>query len=244
MKTFLTCLLLAAATASATFSLYGWNDIHRPPVSLNDALAEGTKLLGDDAANYYCVGADLYGNREGDGKEGAWNILYAANDGSRKHVYVNMRSEASIKNWNGPVDWKKNDGRRNDVADVKNRLVELLKSNSIEFEINEDSNDRLTISSSTREFRLHEENDDGSYSANTVAVIGPNADGVWIDVRLREKQPPEFPYRWQGPYWRMSRGNYILTNGKGFLTSNIRYGNDFSSKIVDQMNQIMGDPVK
>ena len=155
-----------------------------------------------------------------------------------------MQGESRIKNWNGPVDWKKNEGRRDDLDDVKKRMAKLFDANSIEYKIDSQSGVRLTISSSTREYRLHTELGNGEYSDDVTVVPGPLPNGVWVDVQLRKKQPPTMPYRWQGPYWRISGHNYVLADENGFLVAEVRYGDNFPSKIVDQIEQIFGERIK
>src|SRR5687768_383066 len=103
-RTMLTAAVVAMTLAStvAVASLYSWNDAKRPPISLAEALTRAEKLLGDDAANRYCVSVSLYGDETGEGKKGAWNLLFAAADGSKKHVYIDMQGKSDVKLWNGP----------------------------------------------------------------------------------------------------------------------------------------------
>src|SRR5690606_17279573 len=99
----------------------------RVPIPLADALKMAEKLLGEDAKNRYCVSVALYGNKEGDGKKGAWNLYYAADDGSQKQVSIHMDGEFDIKLANGPIDWNKEEGRRKELAEVKKLLQELFR---------------------------------------------------------------------------------------------------------------------
>lgn len=232
---------LLSAVASA--SLFSWVDTNRPPISLSEALTHGDKLLGDKRDKYYCINAHIYGNKEGDGKGGAWNLLYGAKDGSRMHVGVNMQGVASMRVWNGPVDWKANKGRRSDISEVESRLVAVLKSEKLAPD-NVDREDKsFTVFRSTRDFAVHSKNEDGSYSDDTVTVVGPTLDGIWIHAYVVESQPPEAPYRWEGPYWNLSEQNYLLANGNGFLVVEMRYGHKFPRGVTQQLNQVFGERV-
>ena len=243
MRFIASIVLLTLLGAIAYGSLYSWVDTNRPPVSLSDALRHADRLLGDDRERYYCINAHIYGNESGDGKEGAWNLMFGTRDGSRKHVYVNMQGESRIKDWNGPVDWTANKGRRLGLADARARILAVLESQSLKPDFDTTDDDAFTISRSTREFSLHTLDGDGEYSLTTKPVVGPCASGIWIYARRVNTQPPDQPYRWLGPYWRLHQQNYILGDGNGFLVVEIRYGAEFPSKVVDQITQCFGDQV-
>ena len=89
---FIVGVLIVSVAGTACASLFGWRDRVRPPVSLRKALDISERELGDDLKNRYCVNVSLYGNPTGSPKPGAWNLLFAAADGSKKHVYVDMDS--------------------------------------------------------------------------------------------------------------------------------------------------------
>ena len=78
--------LMASVVLATTWS---WNERLEPP-DLGAAYVKALKFLGDDARKYHCVGAHLLGNKEGDGKEGAWNFVFASKDGKRTIVAVDM----------------------------------------------------------------------------------------------------------------------------------------------------------
>jgi hypothetical protein len=245
LKTRLTiAAALSLVSAIAYGSLYGWVDTNRPPVTLAAALEKGQSLLADDASRYYPVGVSLYGNAEGDGKGGAWNIFYGCSDGSKKHVYVNMQGEANIKDWNGPVDKMATKGRVNGLVDLKQRLEKFMASHEMPLDTIELNDTSLSIRSRTREFQLHPELDSGEYGQETVAVIGPKAKGVVIDVVLHSKEPPAKPYRWKGPYWGITEQNYILANGNGYLELSFLHGSALSSEIVNRMERCFGERTK
>ena len=234
-----TLLCLAPATAYA--SLYLWVNTNRPPVTLAAALEKGDALLADDAIRYYPVGVSLYGNAEGNGKGGAWNIFYGCSDGSKKLVYVNMQGEANIKDWNGPIDKMATDGRVTGLMDLKQRLEKFMSSHNLPLDTIELNDETLSIRSRTREFQLHPERGDGEYGQETVTVIGPKAEGFVIDVVLHSKRPPAKPYRWKGPYWGITEQNYILANGNGYLELSFLHGSALSSDIVNRMERCFGE---
>jgi hypothetical protein len=236
--------LLCLTPAIAYASLYRWVDTNRPPVTLAAALEKGESLLADDAIRYYPVSVSLFGNAKGDGKGGAWNIFYGCSDGSKKHVYVNMQGEASIKDWNGPVDKMATEGRVTDLTDLKHRLEKLMTSHKMPLDTIELNDKKLSIRSRTREYQLHPELGDGEYGQATVSVIGPKAEGVVIDVVLHSKQPPTKPYRWKGPYWGVTEQNYILASGNGYLELSFLHGPALSSDIVDRMERCFGEQIQ
>ena len=127
-RTVLAVVTILTFGACAYGSLYSWVDSNRPPVSLREALMKAEEMLGKERERYYCVNAHIWGNERGDEKDGAWNLMFAAKDGSRKHVYVDMQGASEVKLWNGPVDWKANAGRRTDLHDIRDRLFDVLKS--------------------------------------------------------------------------------------------------------------------
>ena len=234
--------LLTIASTAALASLYSWNDAKRPPISLADALARAEKLLDDDAANRYCVSVSLHGNETGDGKEGAWNLLFAATDGSKKHVYINMEGESHVKLWNGPIDWKKNDGRRADLADARRRLEELFAKEGIEAEY-EAHPDRLLVKYKAREFQVHPLQKDGTYSEQLERIPGPGGEGIWLLVRIVEKpHQPEDEYS-DTPYWSGERYTYFLTEPGKFLSVDLRYGHKAKYEVARQIWDTFGERV-
>lgn len=234
-------ILVASCSAVAYASLYAWVDTNRPTISLVDALKHAERLLGDNRDQYYCINAHIYGNESGDGKEGAWNLMFGAADGSRRHVSVNMQGESDIRVWNGPIDWDANKGRRTDLDDVRDRVAAVLKSQSLEPDALSFVDSVLTITRASRSFDLHTLGSDGEYSTDTHKVVGPQSNGICIRVMHVNKQPPEKPYRWQGPYWYIHDQNYILADGNGFLTAEVTYGAKFPRKVVDQITQCFGE---
>ncbi len=235
---------LSLVSAIAYGSLYRWVNTNRPPVTLAAALEKGESLLADDASRYYPIGVSLYGNAEGDGKGGAWNIFYGCSDGSKKHVYVNMQGEADINDWNGPVDKMAVKGRVNGLVDLKQRLEKFMTSHDMPLDTIEINDTSLSIRSRSREFQLHPELEDGEYGHDTVAVVGPKSNGIVIDVVQHTKEPPAKPYRWQGPYWGITEQNYILANGNGYLELSFLHGSAIPSDIVNQMERCFGERTK
>jgi hypothetical protein len=239
--------VLVAVTAAMTLgstvafaSLYSWNDAKRPPISLADALAKAEKLLGDDAANRYCVSVSLYGDKTGEGKEGAWNLLFAAADGSKKHVFINMQGKCDVSAWNGPIDWKKNDGRRADLDDVRRRLEELFAKERIKATF-ESHQDRFLATYKARQYQIYPQREDGSYAEELKNVPGPAGDGIWLQVQMVEN-PDHREYGYDdGPYWNWLRGTYFTTQPGQFLAIDLRYGPNVKYEVVSQIWDIFGD---
>jgi hypothetical protein len=231
---------LILASAGALASLYHWNAAKRPPISLADALARAEKLLGDDAPNRYCVSVSLYGDETSDGKEGAWNLLFAASDGSKKHVYINMQGKSDVEIWNGPIDWKRNDGRRVDLADVRRRLEELFAKEGIKADY-ETQQDRLIVKYKIRSFEVYPRQDDGSYSEHLKTMPGPDGGGIWLQAQIVD-DPDRRGYGFSdGPYWQWVRGTYFTTTPGKFLSIDLRYGTNVKYEVAQQMWDIFGE---
>ena len=126
---------------------------------------------------------------------------------------------------------------------MRDRVVDVLKSQSQDPDTQSLVDSVLTIAKSSRPFSLHILRTDGEYSQDTHEVVGPKADGVCIRVKHVTKQPPERTYRWEGPYWYIREENYILAGGKGFLVVEIMYGKEFPREVVNQISQCFGDSV-
>ena len=231
---------MTLASTVAFASLYAWNDAKRPPIPLSDALSRAEQLLGDDTDNRYCVSVTLFGDENGEGKEGAWNFLFAAADGSKKHVFIDMQGKSDIKLWNGPVNWKKNDGRRTDLNDVRRRLVEFFAKEGIKAEVKATQN-RLLITHKTREYQIYPQLEDGRYAEELKSVPGPSGDGIWLQMQIVDKPDTrEYGYH-GGPYWRWIRGTYFLTEPKKFLSVDFRYGGNVKYEVVRQIWDVFGE---
>jgi hypothetical protein len=225
--------------STAVASLYSWNDAKRPPLELADALSRAERLLGDDANHRYCVHVSLYGDETGEGKKGAWNLWFAAADGSKKHVFIDMQGNSRVRQWNGPVDSRKNEGRRSNLDDVRRRLEELFAKEGIAAEFAVDDGG-LVVKHRTRTFHIHPEHDEGEYSDELQQVLGPAAEGIWLRLRT-VNHPDSRQYGYDdGPYWRWVRGTYFLNEPGSYLAVDFRYGQELKYEIVSQIQQIFG----
>lgn len=232
-------VFLFASTAVA--SLYSWNPKRRVPISLRDALAKAEELLGDDAKNRYCIGVSLFGDRDGEGKQGAWNLFYAAEDGSKKHVYIDMDGRSDVKLWNGPIDWTKNEGRRTGLDDVKTRLQELFKKQGIDAAI-EIEGEKLTCNYNTREFQTYEKLDDGSYGENLIKTVGPKADGFTIVAVEQKSIDRGWHDRYDdGPYWRQYQRMHLMSTAERYLKVEVKYGHNCNYDFSNEMFHIFGE---
>jgi hypothetical protein len=232
-------VVFIACSTMAFASLYSWNDVKRPPMSLVEAISKAEQLLGDDAVNRYCVSVHLYGDETGEGKEGAWNLFYAATDGSKKHVYMNMQGKAEVTLWNGPIDWKKNSGRRASLADVRRRLEELFSKEGLAAQFVVDD-DLLTVTHRTRIFEVHPYRE-GDYADKLEQILGPDSAGIWLRIQAVDKPDPRMDDYADGPYWRWLRGTYFLSEPGKFLSVDLRYGPKVKYEIIRQVWQIFGD---
>jgi hypothetical protein len=234
-------VIVSLLASTAVASLYSRSPKKRVPVSLRDALTKAEELLGDDAKNRYCVGVSLYGNKEGDGKGGAWNLFYAAEDGSKKHVYINMDGRSDVKLWNGPIDWTKHEGRRTGLDDVKTRLEQLFKKQGIDAAIQIEG-EQLTCTYKTRDFQTYEQIDDGSYGENLIKTVGPQSDGFTIVAQIQKS----IDLGWHdgyhdGPYWRLYRRTHLMTAPETYLKAEVKYGHKCNYEFRNEMFRIFGE---
>ena len=130
-------LLFCASPALG--SLYLWNPVHRPPVSLRQAIDTARRALQDQGQIQLCASANLFGNKERDGKEGAWNLYFVMADGRVMHVYVDMDAEVEVttKKWESfslkPTDPNKPKFSRPDsLEQAAKRLRKVLEDSSID----------------------------------------------------------------------------------------------------------------
>lgn len=232
-------VVITLASSIALGTLYRWNESKRPPVSLEDALVKAEKLLGDDAANYYCVSVSLFGDATGGGTEGAWNLFYAAADGSKKHVYIDMRGESDVKHWNGAIDRKLNEGRRNSLADVQRRLKALFTKEGIkaEFDVEQGS---LLVKYNVRDFQVYPRLKDGGYAKELHTMPGPDADGIWLQVRIVDKPDWRYGYR-HSPYWTGTLGTYFTTTPGEYLSVEFRCGHNVKYEVRNQIWDVFGE---
>jgi hypothetical protein len=197
--------------------------------------------LDKDAANRYCVSVQLYGDESGQGKEGAWNLLFAAADGSRKHVLINMQGEGSVSPWNGPVDEKSSIGRRTDLGDIRRRLEDVFSSEGIKANVVDEAGG-LLITYKTRQYQVYPQRKDGNFAESLQAVSGPAIDGIWLQLRVVD-QPDRRAYAFDdnGPYWRWLRGTYFLAQPGKFLAVDLRYGANVKWEVRRQIVDAFGE---
>lgn len=215
-------------------TLFSWHDRVRPPVSLREALDIAEKLLGEDAANRYCVEVSIYGNPMAAPKPGAWNLFFAAADGSRKHVYVDMDRNAKLSTWNEAIDWKKDAGHRLDLNDAFVRLKSLFEKEKLDVQLEKNDN-RLTAQFNTRNYRFHSQNLDGSYETELTEEIGPAHDGFIINASILDEQ---IDFNRSVPYWREQTQTFPTAIAGKFMVVNSRYGQN--AKILGQIHQALG----
>lgn len=230
---------LITSIAGTTFaSLFVWRDRVRPPVSLREALDISEKILGEDLKNRYCVNVSLYGNPTGAPKPGAWNLLFAAADGSKKHVYVDMDRNSKISIWNESTDWTKDAGRRKSLDDVKSRLEMLFVKENLDVAF-ERKDERLIGRFRTRAYEIYKIEQDGSFSDNLTTEIGPQGDGFTFEAEI-VNEGAEYSHFQYGPYWTESNQLYPMTEKGKLLLVRKRYGRDFKKELHSQIDQAFG----
>ncbi len=232
-------ILLTGITATAfAQTVFRWNDRARPPVSLKEAIDIGEQLLGDDAKNRYCVSVSLNGNPAGAAKPGRWDLLFAAPDGSKKHVYVNMDRNSQLSTWNEAVDWKKDSGRRIDLNDVQSRLLELFAKEKLDVKL-ERKGERLVGQYRTRKYQLYTTAEDGSYSKTLTEDIGPEHDGFSFDAKIVDEGDDNYFFN-EGPYWAEYAQSYPLKEKGKILLVRKRCGREFKWELHRQIDQVFG----
>lgn len=235
-------LLLAIVAALgvsvvARGDLWLWSDHVRPPISLERALEIAKQKLGDDHKHRYCVSVTIYGNPGAKPKPGAWNLLYAAADSSKKLVYVDMDGDAEVRVWNEAIDWTENRGRREGLADVKSRLKAFFEKERLDVKIDE-SEGVLRVSYKTRKFQIHRELKGGEYDDKLVETIGPMTDGFIIEI-TNSDVAVDHSYH-DAPYWTEHVEAFPLRAKNRFIRVQIRQGSAFKEEFALQLEQIFG----
>jgi hypothetical protein len=202
-----------------------WDVRVRPPVSLREALDISEKFLGDDSANLYCVGAILYGRADKHGKGGVWNLDFAAADGSRKYIGVNMNREVSLNPVMRPEErtWR-------DISQVQTDLAKLFNDEDIQISLSE-AGDRLVAGLRTRTYRIHERKLDGSYADTLSDEIGPEHDGVYVEAKMVEMGVTSQLKQEQGPYWDEYSETYPVGDSGRMMAIKVRFGNDVPTEV-------------
>ena len=232
------CAIMPMAVTSR-ISLFRWHDHVRPPVSLERALEISKAKLGDDYENRYCVEVQLFGNPYALPRPGVWNLYFAAEDGSKKHVSVDMDGEATVEMWNEAIDWEKNRGLRHDLEDIRKRFRDFLAKEKLEASTIE-SNEKTVVSFRQRSFHVHLSNDDGSYQAELSEIAGPDADGFIVEFWVTDT--PATPDRQQRAYWTERSKAVPLTSPNTYVQTIFKTGPRLKREYRDQIEQIFGTP--
>jgi hypothetical protein len=239
----ITIALLALIGVAAYADTYLWNPNKRPPITLPEALRRAEALLGEDADQRYCIGMMLFGNKAQDGKECGWNLVYAAEDGSKKLVFIDENGNGSVAQMNGPIDWRKKEGRRTGLEDIGKRLNAALKANGYGERAVVTAN-HLVLQVRARTYRVHPKTESGEFGEGLVEVIGPKSDGIVIRASVDTKPDrvaPAYGYG-EGVYWYVQRRNFLLTTQGRFVKMEMLRGRDVSDGLFLELWQAFGEP--
>lgn len=234
-----TCIAILATIGATSFAdMFKWRDRVRPPVSLKQALTIAETLLGDDAKNRFCIEVSIYGNPMGAPKPGAWNLFFAADDGSKKYVYVDMDGNGRISTWNEAIDWTKDAGRRRDMQDVQGRLKALFEKEKLDATL-ERNGEQLIARYRMRMYDIYRTEKDGSFADDLTKEAGPKHDGFIIDAQIVEEGTDYFHFD-QGPYWIELTQLFPTTEKGKLILVRKRYGRNFKTELLAQIDQAFG----
>ncbi len=231
------CIALLV-TGTSFAELFKWRARVRPPVSLKEALDIGEKLLGDDAKKRFCIDVSIYGNPMGAPKPGAWNLLFAAEDGSKKHVYVDMDGNGNLSTWNEAIDWTNDAGRRKNLHDVQKRLEALFDKERLDATIDRDG-ERLIGRYRTRTYEIYRAEKNGAFSETLTTEVGPKNDGFTFEAQIVDEGTDYFHFDY-GPYWTEYTQLYPTTEKGKLILVRKRYGRDFKQELHSQIDQAFG----
>ena len=173
-----TVFLVGALAAVAVGSMYAWNGLIRPKISLRRALEMATETIDDD--NFYCVGAHLYGNKEGAATPGTWNLIFSRTNGQMKYVVMPFNDEVMVTDVLPPLPDP--DCKVQSFKDVERVFREVLDGIQPDAAIAVED-DEIVISHATRKFLVHTRNEDGTFSHDVHATVGPSRDGFVMRVQ-------------------------------------------------------------
>ena len=232
-------VILSAVIAQISYAtVFQWPGRVRPPVSLSEALEMSETLLGDDAKNRFCIQVFLYGSATDDRNSGTWSLLFGAEDGSKKHIYVDMDRQTRISTWNEAIDWTKNAGRRRDLQDVKTRLESLFAKEKLDLTI-ELQGGRLTGGFRTRDYELYETENDGSFSMTLTKKTGPQHDGFSFDAEIVD-EGADRSYFSEGPYWTEYTQSYPTAERGKMILVRKQCGRELKQELHRQIDQVFG----
>ncbi|MEM8667444.1 MAG: hypothetical protein AAGG48_08020 [Planctomycetota bacterium] len=239
-----TVILLSLVASTAFSSLYKWNPKKRVPITLREALDKADDLLREEGEDRYCIQVSLYGNKEGDGKSGAWNLYFAAEDGSLMQVAVDMDGKTQVKPFIAPIDWTRHKGRRTGLDDVKARLEQVLIDHGIDASI-EQSGEKLTCSYRTREFLIYKAKEDGSYGEDPIATVGPKPDGFILEAEVQTGDSVDRGLRNlpMCSYYSSYRHMHLLTTPESYLRVEIKSGLKCDANFKSDLRSVFGETV-
>lgn len=175
----LSFILALALPRTSSATTYSWNPARRPSISIEEAHAAALKeMTPEQAKTYYLTSAELLGNREGDGKDGAWN-LYFEGGATRLSFFMDLDGTKRLSSYTPPPAALAKDIKS--LADVEQALAGSLHLPTDAVVVREGNT--VTVSSKTRTYQVHPTIRWGEYGDDTVRTFGPDAYGLILRIR-------------------------------------------------------------
>ena len=192
----LAALGIAVASGNpAAASIYNWNPVHRPPVTLPEALAKSKAVLGTQADGLHCMPSVwLAGDEANSGKRGLWSLRFYNADGFAHTVSVDMSGRAWVEqpapraaqtDPNAVGGWLAHEPppkpHFRDLADVEKAIREELTEDEIDAQVVAGPN-RLVVQHRVRKYQVYPAAIPGEFNARLEEQIGPLRDGFYLQV--------------------------------------------------------------
>jgi hypothetical protein len=234
-------LLFSASAASGHWRL--WNPMHRPPLSLGEALRMATlKLKESDIVIRYCAGANANTGWKPKRAGCFWHFSFVTSDD--RLIYMHVDKKGASVSLEGPTTWLEKPAtnvRRKNLDEIKRLIEELIAERAVPVTVESDA-DCLTVQFRPRKFMIHTLQEDGEYSDQPKTFTGPDLGGFCLRICSTELVDWRSSYAWSTSsdnsyYWRSGRRTVYLTGAGKYMAVEWRVDRDAPWSFFDVRNR-------
>lgn len=190
-----------------------WPTGARPPIELAEALASAQSKMSD-RTEFYCAKALLLTDRERPPSRCAWNLKYSAIDGRERLFVVNESGQCTLVREHDPQ--KQMIEPIESLRDAADSILKTLSEAGLKSSLVVDGG-VFRISQRARQFQVYSLGQDGRYSTELSAQIGPESHGCMIELEEVPAASKVTPDPWGAP-----TGNQTCSFSR-HLTPNAKY---------------------